>query len=291
MPPSGEELILKLLSQSVARLESGDRKRKQEEKEVTFLDDVKRVRKDVPATPSNNDIIASLIVYHHLKEVSPELAVEFSALHTSKFVFNHLTNASPELTEELAVLQQSCMKPYKKKMVNKKAGVSSRRFTPKEDDIINEAIKEAGKDTIVNVKDLAKKLNRPEKSVIDRIGSLKRNGGLHKVMRFTLIEDTMILEQLVIPRVRNEKLSEIVLHKHQGAELTKQLNKSRHGVLKRWGTVIQPWLLQHYSGTLNLRVERMVPIYILDTDFTIEWSEVAVRSGFAGLTENSPRMI
>ena len=43
MPPSGEELILSLLSRSVAKLENGDKKQKPEDEEVTFLKYVKKV--------------------------------------------------------------------------------------------------------------------------------------------------------------------------------------------------------------------------------------------------------
>ena len=109
-------------------------------------------------------------------------------------------------------------------------------------------------------------------------------------MHFTRVEDIMVLERLVIPRVGKEKLSEIVLHKHHYADLNKDLNKSRHGVFKRWANVLQPRLLQHYSGTLNLPVERMLANYISDTftDFsTIDWPMVAARSEFAGHTKNS----
>ena len=291
MPPSGDELILKLLSQSVARLESSDRKRKQEEAEVTFLKSVKKVKENEPEDPTANiDIIEPLVVYHHLTEVSPKLAEELSTLQVFTLVLNHLKKVSPDLAEELAALDISDKTPGKKKITNKKAGVTLKRFTPQEDDTLKIAIKDAGEGNIDNVIDLAKRLNRPVRSVTTRIETLKRNGGIHKKMHFTLIEDVMVLEHLVIPRVGKEKLSEIVLRKHHYADLNMHLNKSSHGVLRRWANVLQPWLLQHYSGTLNLRVERMLAKYISDTftDFSsIDWPEVAARSEFAGHTSSS----
>ena len=291
MPPSGDEFILKLLSQSVARLESSDRKRKQEEEEVTFLESVKKVKDNEPdAATANIDIIESLVVYHHLKEVSPKLAEELSTLQVFTLVLNHLKKVSPELAEELAALDISDKTSGKKKITNKKAGVTLKRFTPQEDDTLKIAIKDAGEGNIDNLIDLAKRLNRPVRSVTTRIDALKRNGGIHKKMHFTLIEDVMVLEHLVIPRVGKEKLSEIVLRKHHYADLNMHLNKSSHGVLRRWANVLQPWLLQHYSGTLNLRVERMLANYISDTftDFSdIDWSKLAARSEFVGHTENS----
>ena len=293
MPPSGDQLILKLLSQSVARLESDDRKRKQKEEEVTFLKAVKKVKRgESEAATAQYDMVESLVVYHHLREVSPKLADELSALQVFKFVLNHLKEVSPKLAKVLEVIQisQRGNTSESKKMANRKAGVSAIRFKPQEDDLLKVAIKEAGEDTNVNVNDLAKKLNRPGKSVATRIKLLKINGGLHKKLNFTLIEDTMILESLVIPKVGTEKMSELVLHQNQCSELAKHLNKSSDGVLRRWANVLQPWLLQHYSGTLNLRVERMLANYISDT-FTnfsdIDWPEVAARSEFVGHTENS----
>ena len=295
MPPSGEELILKLLSQSVARLESSDKKRKQDEEEVTFLKAVKKVKENEPGDATANiDIIESLVVYHYLTEVSPKLAEELSTLQVFTLVYHHLKKVSPKLAEELAALNIPNKTSGKKKMANKRAGVTLKRFTPQEDDSIRIAIKDAGEGNIDNLNDLAKRLNRPVRSVTTRIDSLKRNGGLTKKMPFTLIEDSMILESLVIPRVGKEKLSEIVLHKHHYAELANHLNKSSHGVLRRWANVLQPWLLQHYSGTLNLRVERMLANYISDsfTNFSdIDWSKVAARSELVGHTENSLKQI
>ena len=93
---------------------------------------------------------------------------------------------------------------------------------------LNKAIEDAGESSNVNVHDLAKRLERQVKSVIDRIGCLKRNGGLQKVMRFTLVEDIMVLERLVIPRVGKEKLA-VVLRKQHYAELTKHLKNQDMG--------------------------------------------------------------
>ena len=292
MPPSGDELILKLLSQSMARLERGDRKRKQKEEEVTFLESVKKVRKDVPEASTNTDIIESLIVYHHLNKVSPHLAEEFSALHTFPRVSNHLKKVSPELAELVEATQQKSHKVLGKgRPVNRKTGITLKMFKPNEDKVINAAIEKAGEGPIDTLA-LSKELNRKEDSVKSRIATLKRHGGFYKRTAFTLVEDTLLLETLVIPRVGKEKLSEIVLLRRHFLDLTRQLNKSKNGVGERWTNILQPWLLQHYSGTLNLRVERMLANYISDTftDFSsIDWPEVAARSEFAGHTECSLR--
>ena len=198
MPPSGDELILRLQSQSVARLESSDRKKKLEEEEVTSLESVKKVKENEPeCATANIDIMESLVVYYHLREVSPKLAEELSAVQVLPLVFNYLKKLGPELADELALMQISLKNFGGKKMANKKAGVSCKRFTPLEDEMIKDAIEEAGECKTVNVNDLAKRLKRQVKSVITRIGSLKRNGGIHKKMHFTLIEDVMVLEHFL----------------------------------------------------------------------------------------------
>ena len=108
MPPSGDELILELLCQSVARLENDDRKRKPEEEgDVTFLKSVKKVRKNAPEAATNTDMMESLIVFHYLEKVSPELARELSALHTLPLLSRHLTKVFPGLSGELPTPQKS----------------------------------------------------------------------------------------------------------------------------------------------------------------------------------------
>ena len=61
MPPSGEELILSLLSRSVAKLENGDQKQKPKDEEVTFLKYVKKVKRQTETADKIADIVESLI--------------------------------------------------------------------------------------------------------------------------------------------------------------------------------------------------------------------------------------
>ena len=284
-------MILKLLSQSVARLES-DRKRKREEEEVTFLKSVKKVRKDVSEGPSNTNMLESLIVYHHLKEVSPKIAEKFSNLHTLSLVSKYLKNLSPELANQLSTIQTSRKNFATEKPEDKKTRKIPKRFTPLEDAAIKAAVEEAGEDAVDSAS-LAKMLNRHKKTVKDRIKLLKRTGGVLQNIQFTLEEDSMLLENLIIPRAESQKVSEIVLVAHHCSDLAKQLNKTPTAVLRRWTDELQPWLLQHYSGTLNLRVERMLANYIAQnfTFSSIDWPKVAARSEFAGHTERSLRVM
>ena len=174
---------------------------------------------------------------------------------------------------------------------NKKVGFKLRRFMAEEDDVIMAAISQGEIDS----KEIAKQLNRSLKSVIERVQILKRTGGKKvKSSRFTLPEDLLILETLILPRLRDEKLSAITLTNQNVRELASKFNRSRNVVVKRWVSTLQPTLLQHYSGTLNLRVERMLASFILEnfTDYSdIRWEEVAVRREFAGHTITSLKHI
>ena len=141
-------MILKLLSQSVARLHSDDRKRKQEE-EVFFLKSVKKVKRDVlgnTSTNGNTNLIKSILVYNHLIKVSPDLAQELSSLHSLPYVSKHLKKVSPKLAKELATLPNNLtQRQDKTKPTNKKTGITPKRFTPLEDASIKAAVEEAGK--------------------------------------------------------------------------------------------------------------------------------------------------
>ena len=297
MLPSKDDFILKLLAQSVARVNSDFREKEQEEEEVTFVKLVKKVKDDEPETlTTSTDIIVFLIVYHHLKEVAPNLAEELSKVHTCKHVSKHLKEVSPELAEELFAIIKLKQNKGSKENGNKSTGHILRKFTPQEDSVIKDFIESAG-DGSIDHSALAKKLgtHRTIKSLISRIESLKRNGGRQKkIKQFTLVEDTMILESLVIPRVGKEKLSKIVLQKHNYAAFTEQLDKSTNAVMRRWVNILQPWLMQHYSGTLNLRVERMLANFISENFYnfsTIDWREVATKSEFSGHTDKSLKQI
>ena len=285
-------MILQLLSQSVAKLDSGRRKRRREEEDVTFLESVKKVKENVPEAPSNTDMVESLIVYHHLKNVSPKIAEKLSSSHTLRLVLNHLKILYPELAKQLSAIQAPHRKFNTEKPVTKKTRIIPKRFTSLEDAAIKAAVEEAGEDPVDSVS-LANMLNRHKKSVTDRIKLLKRTGGVLQNIQFALEEDSMLLDSLVIPQARSQKLSEIVLLQHHCSDLAKQLNKTPTAVKRRWTDKLQPWLLQHYSGTLNLRVERMLANHIAQTYTfsSIDWPRVAARSEFAGHTERSLRVM
>ena len=78
-----------------------------------------------------------------------------------------------------------------------------------------------------------------------------------------------MLEILIVPRLG--KLSDVFLRMGDPdvCELSQQWNRGSTSIMNHWMNTLQPMLLQHYSGTLNLRVERMLANHIADncTDF------------------------
>ena len=290
MPPGESNIILDLLAKSVEKLRNEKKRRLViEENSMRVNKKQKYCVEDAEpqdARKLSTDELIMALVFNHLKVVTPKLAEEFC----TSFYFSNTTLKLEDIVEsfdEIDIRMKS-NKPNETKSVKKHA---RKAFSFQEDDIIKAAMSKVvnGK---VDCNFLAKQLNRTYRSISCRIEVLKSTGAKKKT--FTLIEDQMILEQLVIPRLNGEKLSEIVLHGHQYAELTKQLNKSHRAVLQRWQDVLQPWLLQHFSGTLNLRVERMIATYIFDNfnDFSeIDWSMVAARPDLAGHTVKSLKQL
>ena len=151
--------------------------------------------------------------------------------------------------------------------VQKKAyGVSVvKRFKPDEDDILKTAMEDAN-DGEVDYTVMAKKLNRTRISIWKRIEWLKSTGGVKTLRKsFTLVEGQTLIEPLIIPLLSSLKLSEVILFGHQVAQLAKDLHTGGGSVIDRWHKSLQPWLLQHYSGTLNFRVERFLANHLAET--------------------------
>ena len=243
------------------------------------------------------DIRANLtlsLVYNHLKKVSPKSAAEFAA-------FNKFTPSPVKLQEVVKFYSlKKCIKRNTVlkestavgKKVNVKVGGSRIEFTLKEDEIIRSAMNEAeASGKTVDKVALAKKLDRNSGSVYNRIVKLSRSWS-QKKKSFTLVEDLTMLETLIIPRLG--KLSEVFLRMGDPdvCDLSKQWNRGSTSLMNRWLNILQPMLLQHYSGTLNLRVERMLANHIAEncTDFAqIDWDGLAAKKEFAGHTERSLR--
>merc|ERR1719427_1928722 len=59
--------------------------------------------------------------------------------------------------------------------------------------------------------------------------------------------------------------------------LAKELQRHCGSVRSRWERILQPWLLQHYTGTSGFRIERMLTSLVAEkyNDHRgIDWSEI-----------------
>ena len=330
MPPSGDsQFILDLLAKSVAKVNSQGGKReihkevfkasptvgtnnwKPSENEHTknvkkaLNVNVKAKVNNEPEVRSNcysrkpevrsncysEDIIKS-VVYNHLTKVSPKLAEKFSnkfAFSWSSLVVESVVECSYQ--ELIAIGSTKVGNNCTGRKILRKTNLrkTAKRFSLLEDEVIKAALSKGLK---IDFLALSVQLKRNCDVLRKRAELLERTGGVIKKVNFTLIEDKTLIERVVLPKLKSEKLSEIVFRDYEIRPLIKELNKSKGGIRSRWNQTLQPWLLQHYSGTLNLRVERMLANHIADTytDFTqIDWRKVTARKEFVGHTYNSLR--
>ena len=106
---------------------------------------------------------------------------------------------------------------------------------------------------------------------------------------FSPLDDQIILNA-VLDNVHGKNLTEVSLSSKTWKEIAVRLSRSWRPVIGRWTLTLLPWILRHYAGTLNLRIEVMLASHIMETyeDVTsINWSEVARKEEFAGNTAHS----
>jgi len=171
--------------------------------------------------------------------------------------------------------------------VHKKTNFKRKFFSPEEDEILQHAI-----DTDdINCKDLAEQLGRTGGSIDTRIRRLKCGGRKFARRDYSLVEDLLIMDRMLkrLPGKRLEDL-EMLVDSTTPEFLTSLGRTMISGPMYRWGVQLKPWILQHYAGTLNLDIKRMLANYIADTfdSFdSIDWALVVQRPDFAGHTMSS----
>ena len=105
----------------------------------------------------------------------------------------------------------------------------------------------------------------------------------------SLAEDEVILEKL-LPGLKGNKLHELVLHNDGSLnDLAATLGRPNngHSLALRWAHQLQPWIMQHYAGTLNLDIRLMLVNHLAKTyqsRDSVDWNAVADISEFAGNT-------
>ena len=92
--------------------------------------------------------------------------------------------------------------------------------------------------------------------------------------------------------MRDQKLSSVALLRSSDLrKLAEETGRACDNLRKRWQKRVQPWLLQHYTGTCGFRIERVLTSLIAEqfSDYRgIDWYEIANQhKEFAGHTGSS----
>ena len=168
-------------------------------------------------------------------------------------------------------------------LLKRNASLKSGRFSAEEITRMKEAL--SNNEDYIKV---AKELHRTPNAVKTRLQMMESNPRSRRSGLFTTEEDITILER-IFPRLRNSRLSGAsFLSQVDLMELAKAFQRAPVSVRLRWERILQPWLLQDYTGTSGLRVERMLTRLVAEKfkdHRGINWSElVREHKEFAGHT-------
>ena len=143
----------------------------------------------------------------------------------------------------------------------------------------------------LNVKEVAEELGRHVDSVRSRVKKLNSGCSGTDKKQFTLAEDEAILER-ILPSLQNHKLHKLSLLRDSKSldDLAETLGRPNKGksLALRWAFTLQPWIMQHYAGTLNMDIRLMLVNYLAQTyqnRDSIDWDAIASKSEFAGHTK------
>ena len=263
-------------------------------------------------TFATEDHLVKGLIHEHLKTVAPSLAVEFKVEDKSEGK-QEQNNNRKRIGMKMNTYSEEEIMRIKKAMANEEdlrtvakemgrtycsvrgksndlrrfAGLKKGKFSAQEVDRIKQAL-----DNDEDYKSVATELNRNPSSVSGRMFMMNYNSEtLRKSKSFTFEEDVHILDKM-IPRIKFQKLSSAgFLPKSEVMELAKELHRNGDYVRQRWGKALQPWLLQHYTGTTGFRIERMLTGLVAEkfSDHRgIDWSElVNQHKEFVGHTSAS----
>lgn len=167
-----------------------------------------------------------------------------------------------------------------------------KKFSSEEDEILAKAMDTFGDNIII--RNLAKQLHRSWASVRDRLIKLKTGNRLKERRVFSLIDDLLIMDR-VLENLPGKTLKDLSLHNDgSSSEVATALGRKEVSPRNRWGNQLKPWILQHYSGTLNFDIRRILANYLADNFYSldsIDWLVVAKRPEFVGHTQGSLRSI
>ena len=201
-----------------------------------------------------------------------------------------VTNAEEDRTEERS--EEEVEKDRIKKLKTGNPLSTRRRFTPDDDAILLEAIREGKEGDVVR---LTKILDRCQQSVRDRIKKLKLTGeGRATTKMYTLEEDMVIMDAAVEKYREVKSLKDTTLSAATIESLSQDLKRDERSVSCRWEHHLKVWLLGYNSQTLNKEV-RLILANLLVEKFesvhSIDWDQVTEYKEFSGHTESSLRRL
>ena len=147
-----------------------------------------------------------------------------------------------------------------------------------------------------NYKDIAKELNRAPDLVQNQMNIIANDpnyGTAQAKKSFSVQEDLLILDEVILG-IDVTKLSCVgTIPTSIATKVAEETGRSHKTIKLRWDYQLLPLLLQHYTGTTGLRVERMLTSLIAEKysdNKGIDWSEIVKQhSEFVGHTDRSLR--
>lgn len=229
--------------------------------------------------------------YERYKDLEVIINPNNSVLTSESSVENDSKTNNVRQNKELeskSKIHKKSRKPYKDCI--SKRFFFCKKFTPDEDQIILDAIKDS------DVKDasrkLTKKLGRNNMSIECRIQKLLSGVTARQYKLFTLNEDLLIIDNVIESLKEGESLYDVGLRDIKN--LSVSIGRHHISVYKRWDTTLRIWLLQFYNKTLNLSIETMLSTFLaenFDEMDKIDWNLVLSVQEFSGHTLSSLKRI
>ena len=156
------------------------------------------------------------------------------------------------------------------------AGLKKGKFSAEETERMKQAV--ANNE---DYRSVAAELGRQPLSVRVKMLVLAMKGNRDILSRerstFSCEDDLRVLDK-IIPHLKFRKMSNSgFLSQAELMELANELQRSEGAIRHHWDMILHPWLLQHYTGTTGLRIERMLTSLVAErfNDHRgIDWSEI-----------------
>jgi len=265
------------------------------------------IKREVKPELEEKYTLNNILEVRDIKDATIKIKTEYTEMKTENLVENDDTDENLEALRNNHQIKRHKKKPKNKdrqerhseenheddgsktlpdkKYKRKCAGVDLKKFTKEEDEILKNAMENFEK---INFSQIAKDLGRSNASIRQRVDKLKTGKSWKEHRAYSLEEDYFILDA-VLKHLENQPLETLNLTNSDWGEVGSQIGRGAN-TRTRWVRVLKPWILQHYSGTLNLDIKRPLANYLVDNfqDIkSIDWSSVCNIPDFAGHTQTS----